>query len=169
MCVWKRAYSYICVLFKRLMYASRRFSAWWACLCACEQAWRGNKICRIITRKRLGRRWKASYWFLKGPDSSSECFISSALFVLHIKDSIFSWILIAVKTADPPPAEGGHESCVNRLGDGKDVGCDPQQKALEPSNSRRSETQRCGDKPMNTLHRTSAQSAGAWDTHMCTS
>lgn len=72
------------------------------CLCVSKnERNRGHKICSIITRKRLGRRWKASYWFLKGPDSSPECFISSALFILHIKDSIFLWILIAVKALDP--------------------------------------------------------------------
>lgn len=97
---------------------------WWWCrcmfLCACvwyiiclcvSRHWGGHKICRIITRKRLGRRWKASYWFLKGPDSSPECFISSALFVLHIKDSIFLWILIAVKAADPLLLRGGQAVC----------------------------------------------------------
>ena len=79
----------------------------WYIICLCVSRHRGgHEIWRIITRKRLGRRWKASYWFLKGPDSSPECFISSALFVLHIKDSIFFWILIAVETAHPLPAEG---------------------------------------------------------------
>ncbi len=99
------------------------------CLCVvhymfvCKQAWGGgHKIWRIITKKRLGRRWKASYWFLKGPDSSPECFISSALFVLHIKDSIFLWILIAVKTAHPLLAEGRTRALtVSRQK--RDVGC----------------------------------------------
>lgn len=88
----------------------------WHIICLCVSRHRGgHKIWRIITRKRLGRGWKASYWFLKGPDSSPECFISSAFFVLHIKDSIFLWILIAVKTTHPLPAEEGDKSHVNYL------------------------------------------------------
>ncbi len=110
---------------------------WWMCVCVCvclcacvwyiiclcvSRHGGGHKIWRIITKKRLGRRWKASYWFLKGPDSSPECFISSALFVLHIKDSIFLWILIAVKTAHPLLAEGRTRALtVSRQK--RDVGC----------------------------------------------